>query len=262
MHSFKQTLTYSFLLVGIIVLASCQQDPTLAEQSHGAWFDNTFIGWCLNNLNKYWVIMLLMTIDSSFIPFPSEIVVIPAAYLSAASTTAAMTATTAPPSDLNLFLIVLFGTLGSILGALINYALSVWLGRPIIYKFANSRLGHVCLLDEEKVHKSEQYFDKHGAMGTFFGRLVPAVRQLISIPAGLSRMNIFKFVAYTALGSALWNSILAAMGAYLATIVSWEQLDQKIEEYSTPLKYAMLGLGALIVLYLVWQGMKAPKQKK
>ena len=253
----------SLLLLGIIIaLTACQDNPTLPENTSEAWFDNTFIRWCLNNLNKYWVIMLLMTIESSFIPLPSEIVVIPAAYLSAASASASLAATTAPPSDLNLYLIVVFGTLGSILGALINYALSVWLGRPIIYKFANSRLGHMCLLNEDKVHQSEQYFEKHGAMGTFFGRLVPAVRQLISIPAGLSRMNILKFIGYTTLGSALWNSILTAMGAYMATIVSWEELDQKIEEYNTPLKYAMLGLGVLIVLYLVWQGMKTPKQKK
>ena len=202
----------------------------------------------LSNLN-YGTVYLLMLLESTVVPVPSELVVAPAAYHSAAG-------------HLNIWLVVLFATLGAMTGATINYLAGYYLGRPIIYKFANSRLGHVCLLDEEKVHKSEQYFDKHGAMGTFFGRLVPAVRQLISIPAGLSRMNIFKFVAYTALGSALWNSILAAMGAYLATIVSWEQLDQKIEEYSTPLKYAMLGLGALIVLYLVWQGMKAPKQKK
>lgn len=222
---------------------------------------DTFIGWCLDNLNKYWVVSLLMTIESSFIPFPSEIVVIPAAYLASASDVENAT-TTAPPSDLNIYLIILFGTLGSILGALINYGLSIWLGRPVIYKFANSRLGHMCLLSEEKVQKSEQYFEKHGAMGTFFGRLVPAVRQLISIPAGLSRMNIFKFICYTALGSALWNSILAALGVYLSTVVTWEELDQKIDEYSVPLKWTMIGLGAVIVLYLVWQGMKAPKQNK
>lgn len=218
-----------------------------------------FIAWCLENLNQYWVIVLLMAIESSFIPFPSEIVIIPASYM-AAATAAGYATETMPASDLNVYLIVVFGTIGAIIGALVNYGLSIWLGRPVIYKFANSRLGHMCLLNGEKVEKAEQYFEKHGAMGTFFGRLVPAVRQLISIPAGLSRMNLAKFTAYTALGSALWNGILAALGAYLSTVVTWENLDTKIAEYSVPLKWTMIGLGALVVLYLVWQGCKPSKK--
>lgn len=217
-----------------------------------------FIAWCLENLNQYWVIVLLMAIESSFIPFPSEIVIIPAAYM-AYATTLGQSANLMPPSELNIFLIVLFGTVGAITGALLNYYLSVWLGRPIVYKFANSRLGHMCLLNEEKVKKAEAYFDRHGAMGTFFGRLVPAVRQLISIPAGLARMNIAKFIAFTSLGSGLWNGILAALGCYLATIVSWEELDAKIAEYSVPLKWAMIGIGILVVAYLLWQGMRSNK---
>ncbi len=220
-----------------------------------------FIAWCLENLNQYWVIILLMAIESSFIPFPSEIVIIPAAYLTTATAMAGTVAMTAPTSDLNVYLIVLFGTIGAIVGALINYGLSIWIGRPLVYKFANSRFGHMCLISEEKVQKAEVYFEKHGAMGTFFGRLVPAVRQLISIPAGLARMNIFKFITFTAIGSALWNGILAAIGCYLATVVSYEQLNQKIAEYSVPLKWSMIGLGVLVVLYLVWQGMRTKKQK-
>lgn len=218
-----------------------------------------FIAWCLENLNQYWVIILLMAIESSFIPFPSEIVIIPAAYLTAATAAATTMTMTGPTSDLNVYLIVLVGTIGAIIGALINYGLSIWIGRPLVYKFANSRFGHMCLISEEKVQKAEKYFEKHGAMGTFFGRLVPAVRQLISIPAGLARMNIFKFITFTAIGSALWNGILAGIGCYLATIVSYEQLNQKIAEYSVPLKWAMIGLGVLVVLYLVWQGMRSKK---
>lgn len=222
-----------------------------------------FIAWCLENLNQYWVIILLMAIESSFIPFPSEIVIIPAAYLTTATAMmgAAAIGTTMPTSDLNVYLIVLSGTVGAILGALVNYVLSVWIGRPLVYKFANSSVGHMCLISQEKVEKAEQYFDKHGALGTFFGRLVPAVRQLISIPAGLARMNIFKFIGFTALGSGLWNGILAFIGCYLATIVSYEQLNQKIEEYSTPLKWTMIGVGVLVVLYLVWQGMRGSKKQ-
>ena len=141
-----------------------------------------FIAWCLSHLN-YWVITLLMAIESSFIPFPSEIVVPPAAYQAA-------------HGDKNVFLVIFFATLGALIGAVINYAIAYYLGRPIIYKFANSRIGHMCLIDEHKVHVAEKYFDDHGAVGTIIGRLIPAVRQLISIPAGLARMQFSKFMHY------------------------------------------------------------------
>ena len=127
-----------------------------------------FIQWCLDHLN-YWTITLLMTIESSFIPFPSEVVIPPAAYKAAVN------------DELNIYLVVVFATIGANIGALINYFLAKWLGRPIIYKFANSRFGHMCLIDEAKVRNAETYFDKHGALSTFIGRLIPAVRQLISI---------------------------------------------------------------------------------
>jgi len=202
-----------------------------------------FIAWCLEHLN-YWVITLLMAIESSFIPFPSEVVVPPAAYLAASG------------NDLNVFLVIVFATMGAIVGALVNYFLALTLGRPIVYRFANSRLGHMCLIDEEKVRIAEEYFDRHGAIGTFVGRLVPAVRQLISIPAGLSRMSLGRFVFYTSLGAALWNSILAAIGYYLASVVPYDQLDSKVNEYAVYLKVAMLLLGAFVVIYLIYKGMK------
>ena len=202
-----------------------------------------FIAWCLEHLN-YWVITLLMAIESSFIPFPSEVVVPPAAYLAASG------------NDLNVFLVVLCATVGAIIGALVNYFLALTLGRPIVYRFANSRLGHLCLIDEEKVRIAEEYFDRHGAIGTFVGRLVPAVRQLISIPAGLSRMSLGRFVLYTSLGAGLWNSILAAIGYYLASVVPYDELDSKVAEYSVYLKVAMLALGAFVVAYLIYKGTK------
>ena len=201
-----------------------------------------FIAWCLEHLN-YWVVMLLMTIESSFIPFPSEVVVPPAAY---------MCATT---GEQNVFLVVLAATAGACLGALINYVLARWLGRPLVYRFARSRMGHVCLIDEAKVERAERYFDDHGALGTFVGRLVPAVRQLISIPAGLARMGIGRFMLYTALGAGLWNSILAAMGWYIGRYYSG-QLEEKVAEYSGELKIAMLVVGALAVAYLIYKGSK------
>lgn len=203
-----------------------------------------FIAWCLEHLN-YWVITLLMTIESSFIPFPSEIVVPPAAYLSAQE-----------GSDLNIFLVIFFATVGALFGALINYGLAYYLGRPIVYKFANSRFGHMCLIDQQKVEAAEEYFDRHGAMGTFIGRLVPGVRQLISIPAGLAKMNMTKFLIYTTLGAGLWNVILAVIGYYLASVVPYEQLDSAVAEYSHHLKIIMLIVGAAAVGYLIYKGWK------
>lgn len=201
-----------------------------------------FIAWCLEHLN-YWVITLLMAIESSFIPFPSEVVVPPAAYKAATT------------GELNVFLVVVCATLGAIIGALVNYGLARYLGRPLVYRFAESRLGHMCLIDSKKVENAERYFDEHGAVGTFFGRLVPAVRQLISIPAGLARMGLGRFVLYTTLGAGLWNSILAGMGWYIGHYYSG-QLEDKVAQYSGELKIAMLFLGIAVVLYLAYKGVK------
>ena len=205
-----------------------------------------FIQWCLDNLN-YWTITLLMAIESSFIPFPSEVVVPPAAWKAASS------------SEMNVVLVVFFATLGANIGALINYFLAKWLGRPIIYRFANSRIGHVCLITEEKVRHAEEYFDAHGAMSTFIGRLIPAVRQLISIPAGLAQMNLGKFILYTTLGSGLWNTILAFLGYYLSKvpgIETEEQLLEQVTKYSHEIGYCFLAIGVLIVGYLIYKGSK------
>ena len=202
-----------------------------------------FIQWCLDHLN-YWTITLLMTIESSFIPFPSEVVVPPAAYLSAVS------------GEMNVFMVVLFATLGADLGALINYFLAKWLGRPIVYKFANSRFGHMCLIDEEKVKHAEAYFDKHGALSTFVGRLIPAVRQLISIPAGLAKMKLSTFLLYTTLGAGIWNAILATIGYYLESVIPEDQLMATVTEYSHEIGYVFIGIGVLIVAYLVYKGRK------
>ena len=201
-----------------------------------------FIAWCLEHLN-YWVITLLMAIVCRFIPFPSEVVVPPAAYKAATT------------GELNVFLVVVCSTIGAIIGALVNYGLARYLGRPLVYRFAESRVGHMCLIDSAKVENAERYFDEHGAVGTFFGRLVPAVRQLISIPAGLARMSLGRFVLYTTLGAGLWNSILAFMGWYIGRYYSG-QLEEKVAQYSGELKIAMLALGVAVVLYLIYKGVK------
>ena len=203
-----------------------------------------FIQWCLDHLN-YWTITLLMAIESSFIPFPSEVVVPPAAYKAASGN-----------SELNVYLVVLSATIGANIGALINYYLAYFVGRPIVYKFANSRFGHMCLIDEAKVQHAEAYFEKHGALSTFVGRLIPAVRQLISIPAGLAKMKLSTFLLYTTLGAGIWNTILAAIGYYLQSIVPEDQLMASVTKYSHELGYMFIGLGVLIVGYLIYKGRK------
>ncbi|KAA6316812.1 Inner membrane protein YghB [termite gut metagenome] len=205
-----------------------------------------FIQWCLAHLN-YWTITLLMTIESSFIPLPSEIVIPPAAYKAAVD------------DSMNIFLVILFATIGANIGAFINYYLAKWLGRPIVYKFANSRLGHICLIDENKVKYAEIYFNKYGALSTFIGRLIPAVRQLISIPAGLVRMKIRTFVIYTTLGAGIWNCILAAIGYYLSRIPGIENEEQlliKVNEYSHELGIIFIGIGITVVAFWVYKGIK------
>ena len=201
-----------------------------------------FIQWCLEHIN-YWTITLLMTIESSFIPFPSEVVVPPAAYKAAAG-------------DLNIWLVIFFSTLGAVFGALINYYLALWLGKPIVYKFANSRFGHMCLINQEKVETAENFFNKHGVIATFIGRLVTVVRQLISIPAGLAKMHIGKFILFTALGAGIWNSILAALGWFLEDIVPEDQLISTVSKYSHEIGYVIVGLVVLALGYIIYKGMK------
>lgn len=200
---------------------------------------HSVLDWYMANIN-YFTVCLLMIIESSFIPFPSEAIIPFAAWKAA-------------QGELNIFLVVLSGTFGALLGALFNYYFALYLGRPIVYKFAESRLGKMMLLSKEKVIYAEQYFIKHGRTSTFIGRLVPAVRQLISIPAGLARMNLKDFIIFTVLGAGIWNIILAIIGYYL-----YEIRDQ-IYPYLTEI---VIIIGVLFVAYLVYQGWKKNKAKK
>ena len=209
------------------------------------------VDWYNQHLN-YVTVTMLMALESSFIPFPSEVVVPPAAYQACNPDNAILYATTSP--FVNITLIVLVATLGALIGAFINYYLSRFLGRPIVYWFADSKLGHFLLLDSEKVKKAEDYFIEHGNSSTFIGRLVPGIRQLISIPAGLAKMNIGAFTLYTILGSGSWNIILAVLG-YVA-----HGKQDLINQYSHELSYILLGLGVLFILYLVYKGLKKKKQ--
>ena len=189
--------------------------------------------WYEENMN-YYTITALMAVESSFIPFPSEIVIPPAAYIASKE-----------GSSLNIYLVVVFGTLGALIGALINYFLALWLGRPIMYKFADSKIGRLCLLSKEKIQVAEDYFVKHGKISTLIGRLIPAVRQLISIPAGLAKMNLLSFCLFTALGAGVWNSVLALLG-----YIDQGQQDL-IDEYSHELSVVIMALFALIVIYYI-----------
>lgn len=203
--------------------------------------------WILDNLS-YWVVALFMAIESSFIPFPSEVVVPPAAWK-------AMD----PNSGMSFLLVIVFATVGADLGALINYYLAKWVGRPIIYRFADSRLGHMCLIDRKKVEVAEEYFRKHGAASTIFGRLVPAVRQLISIPAGLAGMHVGKFLLYTTIGAGVWNTVLATIGWGIYKYTDYkttQDVYQQALKYSHELGYIILGLAVIIVAFLVYKGMK------
>ena len=193
----------------------------------------------LSNLN-YGTVFFLMLLESTVIPVPSELVVSPAAYHAAAG-------------NLDIALVILFATLGADAGATINYLADYYLGRPIIYRFANSKWGKMCLLNQQKVEKSEKYFYDHGMVATITGRLLPGIRHLISIPAGLARMKFWQFLLYTTIGAGVWNCILAALGWYLHSVVPEEQLNDKIMEYGEYIKYGIIGIVAVAAL---WFGAK------
>ena len=213
---------------------------------------SSVIMWCLGHLN-YWTILLFMTVESSFIPFPSEVVVPPAAWLAANG-----------QNGLNIAGVVIVATVGACLGALINYGLAVLLGRPIVYAFARSRWGHLCLINEEKVMQAEKYFDKHGAVSTFFGRLIPAVRQLISIPAGLARIKLSTFVLFTALGAGIWTLVLAIIGYSLSKvpgIQTPEQIAEASAKYSHVIGYAILAVVVAVIAVVIIRNVIKKKAK-
>ncbi len=197
----------------------------------------------LDNLNYGWII-LFMAIESSFIPFPSEVVMIPAAYKAASR------------GEMSFVVIIICGTIGALIGALVNYGLSYFLGRPIVYAFANSRFGHMCLIDQGKVERAEMFFDKHGAVSTLIGRMIPAIRQLISIPAGLAKMNILSFMIYTCAGAAIWNCILVGIGYAFHSTMPENELIATISHYSHIIGVAALLIVAVIIAYLIYKGVK------
>ncbi len=223
-------LLFAAMLICSSALASdTNTDSSNVEKSVFSYVEE----WYSDNMN-YATVTALMTIESSFIPFPSEIVIPPAAYVACNE-----------DNDMNIFLVVLFGTLGSLLGALINYFLAFWLGRPIIYRFSDSKFGHLCLLSGEKVQQAEDYFNEHGKISTFVGRLIPGIRQLISLPAGLAKMNFMNFVVFTVLGAGIWNTVLAMLGYF-----AHGQQDL-INKYSSEIGYIILAIVGVVAIFYI-----------
>ena len=235
--------TNKIFLLALLLVSTLLSNT--ANDSIAAPTDTTLLmrveNWYANNMN-YASVTALMTIESSFIPFPSEAVVPPAAYV---AQTPGGALCVSDNYIFNLFMILIFATLGSILGAVINYLLSLWLGRPIIYAFADSKVGHLMLLSSDKIKKAEDYFNKHGKISTFVGRLIPGIRQLISIPAGLAKMNFWSFLLYTFLGAFLWNTVLVVIG-----YVAHGQADL-INKYSKELSIILVAALVVVVLYFI-----------
>jgi membrane protein DedA with SNARE-associated domain len=250
-HTLIKKTLFPFLFLFFSLQLHCQQTVALDTlQTKQAFVEKNpsllteVIEWYTEHLN-YGAIVLLMTVESSFIPFPSEVVVPPAAYVACIDESPLHVTNS---NLLNVFIVIIFATIGALLGSFINYFLALFLGRPIVYWFADSKLGHLFLLDSEKIKKAEDYFVKYGNVSTFVGRLIVGIRQLISIPAGLAKMKIVPFFFFTFLGAAIWNVILAILG-YAA-----HGQKNLIDQYSRPLSWALLGLVILLLLFFIMKG--------
>lgn len=209
-------------------------------------FISSLIDWYTNSLS-YWVLTLLMILENSIVPLPAELIVAPAAY-------------NAATGRLSFPIIILCTTFGSIVGAIINYYLSLFLGRELIYRFVDSRWGKILMLDTEKLKQAEHFFLKRGKTATFIGRLIPVGRQLVSIPAGLARMPILTFILYTAIGSAIWNTLLASIGYFLAAIIPPEQLGATVNKYS--IEISIIFVAICVVYYIAKKFIKRKKSNQ
>ena len=190
----------------------------------------------------YWTIALMMAIESTFLPLPSEIVIPPAAYKAA-------------NGDLNIFLVILAGTFGAVMGSLFNYYFAKLLGNKLLMQFAKTRLARMMMVTPGNIEKSELYFRKHGKVSTLIGRLVPGIRHLISLPAGLAGMKLRDFILYTAIGSMSWNIILAMMGYFF---YSQKEL---LNKYFSHISIGLLVLGCSYAAFLIYKGFKRKKAK-
>ena len=253
----KKIIIITLLLISGLSVSALSPDnqphQTIAEQVRGTDSSSTgfvadVLTWYDAHMN-YSTVGLLMALESSFVPFPSEVVIPPAVYVACNPDTR---------SGMTIWIIVLIGTLGALIGAYINYFLSRWLGRPIIYAFAESKVGHLLNLSKEKVQRAESYFNDHGNVSTLVGRLIPVIRQLISIPAGLSKMNLATFTFFTLLGAGAWNVVLALLGwlAYKAADPS------VIEKYSHQFSVAIVVIFVAVVAFLIIRSVLRKRKQK
>ena len=198
----------------------------------------SFIHWLLERFRDlgYPGIVILMAIESSFLPLPSELVMPPAGYLAA-------------KGELSFVLAIACGVVGSILGALANYGLAHWLGRAVV-----RRIGKYVWISEKSLERSERYFAEHGEISTFMGRMLPVIRHLISIPAGIARMDLVKFVTFTGLGALVWCTVLTWIGWFIGrkedVIIS--VLDQQAQTYAGRAVLIILPALAVIAAVYVW----------
>ena len=183
----------------------------------------------------YLGIFLLMTIESTFIPFPSELILVPAGILIALGE---MTWTS----------VILIGTLGSLVGASINYYLAYCISKGVSNKFLDG-YSKIFLISEKGLEKTEKYFKKHGEITIFVGRLIPVIRQLISIPAGLARMSFLRFSLFTTIGAAIWVFILTYLG-----FIFGNNLDMLQKNMSLLTTFAITLAVALVIVYVIWNG--------
>ncbi|HEY5589889.1 MAG TPA: DedA family protein [Paludibacter sp.] len=233
-----------FIIALFFVISAVQATPVIKPietSTDTLSFIQHIEEWYKENTN-YYSITALMACESSILPVPSEMVIPPAVYTAMK-----------PGSNLSIFWIIIFGTIGALIGASFNYVMSMWLGRFVVYKFADSKVGKLFLLSSEKIQKAEAYFNEHGKTSTFVGRFIPVIRHLISIPAGLSRMNYLNFILYTALGAGLWNCALALLGYFAG-----ENRDL-INKYSHEISYIFIGIGIVLVAWLI---LKTVRKKK
>lgn len=250
MNKKKIFISIAIAMTAVIAISDAcfAQEAQQAAAGHVSWAEELYL-WFKDHMN-YWTIIILMAIESSIIPLPSEVVVPPAAYFSLQAN-----------SSLDFWIVILAATVGAYLGSAINYLLSMLIGRPIIYAFADSKVGHFLHLSKEKMQRAEDFFQRKGSISIFFGRLLPAVRHLISIPAGLSRMNFGTFSFFTIIGAGIWNIVLAGLGYLLYRIVPDDtQFFAQLEHYNHYLKIAGFALLGIVVAYIIYKVYKNKKK--
>ncbi len=201
----------------------------------GAIFQQ-ILGWYMDHIT-YWTVFLLMAVESTIIPFPSELVIPPAAFKAA-------------NGDMNIFLVIIAGSMGAVAGSMINYYLAKWLGNKLLLKFVNTRLAHLMMIDQAAIEKTERYFLKNGKISTLIGRLIPGIRHLISLPAGLANMKLRDFILFTAIGATAWNIILAMLGYFF---YSQKEL---LDRYYKELIILIIAIGVVYVFFLVYKSFR------